>query len=255
VIALEERVDGELPIDARRDAVHRVERIGLGLQRCEVRRKGTQHRPDVDHGTLSLLHRRRAHEDHPVLLAGREAHQPVSAEIEAGEARLVGDAEKLALRVVGPGVIGADEGAGVAAALGDRRTTMAADVGEGAHLPIRSPHQQHRHAGRVLGDVVAGLRKPGRQAHEQRLAAEQRVALAGGALAAGIGVDAVAEERVGEIGGAAVDMAEQPPPDGQLFIPVHGRSVSPSRGSRNSNRRSSRTPRPTCARSRARPGW
>ena len=82
----------------------------------------------------------------------------------------------------------------------------------------------------------------------------QGVTLAGGALAAGIGVDTIAEQRVGEIGGAAFDMAEQPPPDGQLFFPVHGRSVSPSRGSRNSNRRSFRTLPPVSSRSRATPG-
>ena len=183
VIALEERVDGELPVDARRDAVDRIERIGLRLQRGEIGNERSEHRIDVDLGRLPLPQRRRAHEDHAVLLAGRQPHQPVRADIEAGEARLVGDAEQPALRVVGPGVIGADEGPGVAAALCHRCAAMAADIGEGAHRAVGPAHQQHRHAGHVLGDVVAGLGQARRKPHEQRLASKQRVAFARGALA------------------------------------------------------------------------
>jgi hypothetical protein len=118
-----------------------------------------------------------------VLLAGRQPHQPVRADVETGEARLVGDAEKPSLRIVGPGVIGTDEGAGIAAAFRHWRAAMAADIGEGTQRAVGPAHQQHRHAGHVLGEVVAGLGQARGQAHEQRLAAEQPVAFARGALA------------------------------------------------------------------------
>ena len=154
--------------------------------------------------------------------AAGSAHQPVAGKVEAGEAHLVGGAQKLAGEIVGPAVIGADEGAGIAAALRHRRAAMAADVGEGPDLAVGAAGHQHRHAGHVLGEVVAGLGQPRRQAHEDRPLAEQPVALQAGALAAGIGRDAVAEHGVRQVGGAAVDMAEQPPPDGQFFLSVHG---------------------------------
>ena len=130
--------------------------------------------------------------------------------------------KSLPAAVVGPAVIGADEGAGVAAALRHRRAAMAADVGEGADLAVGAAGHQHRHAGHVLGEIVAGLGEPRRQAHEDRPLAEQPITLQAGALAAGIGRDAVAEHGVREVGGAAVDMAQQPPPDGQFFLSVHG---------------------------------
>ncbi len=90
-------------------------------------------------------------------LGRRQAHQAVAGKIDAGEAHLVGGAQKLAGGIVGPAVIGADEGAGVAAALRDRRAAMAADVGEGADLAVGAAGHQHRHAGHVLGEIVTGL--------------------------------------------------------------------------------------------------
>ncbi len=119
-------------------------------------------------------------------------------------------------------MIGAGEGPRVAAALRHRRAAMAADIGEGPHHAVGATRHQHRHARDILGEVVAGLGEPRRQAHEDRLLAKQPLALQRGALTAGIVDRAVAEERVGEIGGASVDMAEQPPPDGEFFLSFHG---------------------------------
>ena len=139
-----------------------------------------------------------------------------------GEAHLVGGAQKLAGEIVGPAVIGTGEGPRVAAARGHRRAAMAADVGEGHHPPVGAAGHQHRHAGHVLGEIVAGLGQPRGEAHEDRLVAEQPLALQAGALAAGIGRDAVAEHVARQVGRAAVDMSEQSPPDGQFFLSFHG---------------------------------
>ena len=225
VIALEEGVDRELPVDARIDAIRRKERIGLGLERREIGGDRAEPGIDVDHHALAGRHRLGPHEQQAVFLDRRQAHQPVACEIESGEAHLVGGAQKLAGGVVGPAVIGAGEGPRVAAALRHRRAAMAADIGEGAHLAVGAARHQHRHAGDILGDVVARLGEPRREAHEDRPIAEQPLAFQRRAFAAGIVDRAVAKQRVGEVGGAAVDMAEQPPPDGQFFLSFHERTL------------------------------
>ena len=222
MIALEEGIDRELPVDAGRDAVDREDRKRVEPQRREVVGEGAQLGIDVDRAGLALAQRRRLHEHHAMLLGGRQAHQAVRREIHAGEACLVGRAQQAAGPVIGPGVVGADEDAGIAAALGNRCAAMAADIGEGAKRAVAAAGQQHRHAGDILGQVIARLGQPGRQAHEDRARAEQPVALEHRAFAAGIGAHAIAEHRAGEVGGTAVDMAEQPPPDGQFFFSVHG---------------------------------
>ena len=195
VIALEEGVDGELPVDAGIDAIGREHRIGFQPERREVGRQRTETGIDVDLDALARLHRLGPHEQHAVALRRRQAHQPVAGEIDPGEAHLVGGAQEPAGEIVGPAVIGTGEGPRGAAAGGHRRAAMAADVGEGHHPPVGAAGHQHRHAGHVLGEIVAGLRQPRGEAHEDRLIAEQPLALQAGALAARIGRDAVAEHR------------------------------------------------------------
>ena len=188
VIALEEGVDGELPVDARRDAVGREDRIGLQLAaprgRAPARRDRRRCRSPrsrlraIGLGRTNIMPWRSA--------AGRRT-RPWLARSMPAKPTLSVVPKKLAGGVVGPAVIGADEGAGVAAALRHRRAAMAADVGEGSDLAVGAAGHQHRHAGHVLGEIVAGLGQPRRQAHEDRPVAEQPVTLQAGALAAGIG--------------------------------------------------------------------
>jgi hypothetical protein len=103
---------------------------------------------------------------------------------------------------------------------------MAADIGEGHHPAGGAAGHQDRHAGHVLAEIVAGLGQPGGEAHEDRLVAEQPIALQGRALTARIGRHAIAEHVAGQIRRAAVDMPEQPPPDGQFFLSFHGRILA-----------------------------
>ena len=139
------------------DAIGREHRIGFQPERREVGRQRTETGIDVDLDALARLHGLGPHEQHAVALRRRQPHQAVAGEIDAGEAHLVGGAQKPAGEIVGPAVIGAGEGPRVAAALRHRRAAMAADVGEGHHPPVGAAGHQHRHAGHVFGEIVAGL--------------------------------------------------------------------------------------------------
>ena len=230
VIALEEGVDGEFPVDAGCNAIGRKHRIGFQTERREVGRERTETGVDVDLDALAWLHGLGPHEQHAVALGRRQPHQAVAREVDAGEAHLVGGAQQLSGKIVGPAVIGAGEGPRVATALRHRRAAMAADIGEGHHPAVGAAGHQDRHAGHVLAEIVAGLGQPRGEAHEDRLVAEQPLALQGRALTARIGRHAIAEHVAGQVSRAAVDMPEQPPPDGQFFLSFHGRILALRRG-------------------------
>jgi hypothetical protein len=107
-------------------------------------------------------------------------------------------------------VIGAEKPVhAVAGPFGDAGAAVAADVKEGAQVPILVADQQHRHAGIVVGRVVAGSRHEAAQADEQRAAPEEELALAGKLLTAGVVGDLVAVDRVRNGGGLRVKIGEE----------------------------------------------
>ena len=66
--------------------------------------------------------------------------------------------DEFALKVPGPGVIGAGEGADMIACLrDDSRPTVAADIEERAHLPVPASHQDDRFSGNLVCENVPGL--------------------------------------------------------------------------------------------------
>ena len=90
VIALEEGIDGEFPVDARRHAIDREQRISLKLQRREILRHRTKLGIGIKAAELAFVHRLWPHEQHAVTFGALQAHQAVVRELDAGETDLVG---------------------------------------------------------------------------------------------------------------------------------------------------------------------
>src|SRR5215472_10313572 len=97
----------------------------------------------------------------------------------------------------------------VAGPVCDAGAAVAADVEERAQLAIHVTNQQHRHAGIVVGHVVAGSRQEAAQADEKRATPEEELALAGKLLTAGVVGDLVAVDRVRYGGGLRVEIGEE----------------------------------------------
>ena len=176
VVLLEERIDDQLPVQARADR-HRSctsQPVMSQLARSALHR--AEIGVDVERRVLAGLERRRHDPDQAVLLRDGETAQAVRRAIDVAERGAVGDAEQAAGEIVAPAVIGADEGAlaGAARLALDRRRAVAADIEEGAQHAIGAAHHQDRLAGVVVGDEVARLAQLAREGHDNRIAPEQQ---------------------------------------------------------------------------------
>jgi len=85
---------------------------------------------------------------------------------------------------------------------------MAADIDEGAHFAGSVAGDKDRHRREILGEVVAGIGNLRAEAGDDRMMAEQNLALAGGALWRGVSGGVVARESVGHWRRAAIDGVE-----------------------------------------------
>ena len=113
--------------------------------------------------------RGRFHPDQAVPLDGGQLPQAVLGALDTVEVLGMGNADQRPIQVVGPGMVGAFEMlTNVAAAVGDTRSTVPADVDEGLEDAVLVAHHQDGNAGVVVGEVVAGVGDAAGQAHQQR---------------------------------------------------------------------------------------
>jgi hypothetical protein len=126
-----------------------------------------------------------------------------------------------------PGVERAGEAPGLALAVDDAHAPVAADVGHGPHPPVVGPRHEHQRAAQVDRHVAAGAGHSARQAEHERVPEEQDVDLLGEAIGRRVAVGAHLEQGVGEIGGALVDVVEQPAYEAVLQrLSIHGHSLA-----------------------------
>ena len=90
--------------------------------------------------------------------ARRHRHERMSVLVEAGKSLLVRDVPQVALEIVRPAVIAADQGPGAAAARRHLHAAMAAGVSERPHRAVDAAHRDDRRAGAVARDVGADFR-------------------------------------------------------------------------------------------------
>jgi hypothetical protein len=97
--------------------------------------------------------------------------------------------------------------------------------GHGPHPPVVGPRHEHRRAAQVDRHIAAGAGQGTRQAEHERVPEEQDVDLLGEAIGRRVAVGGHLEEGVGEIGGALVDVVEQPAYEAVLQrLSIHGHS-------------------------------
>ncbi len=141
-----------LPVDlarAQRDATEGAQVFeAVRRDHCFVRRHHLGHRG-------AFVAQADEHETAPDLEAHRS--EPVTGLVETRVTRAVGDARERAIEIVGPGMIGAHQPFRAAAGpVDDARPAVAADVGEGADLPVPAAHDDHAFAKVVERVPVAG---------------------------------------------------------------------------------------------------
>src|SRR5690606_26852936 len=158
VVALEEVVHVDLPV-----AGDVVGGMAVGAMAGEVACRA-QAGVDASHQVLErhrrgLVHRR---EQQALPLAHRERGQADVVDPETLGRCHLRRGFQLSIERIGPAVVAATQRACRApVAGGDRPRAMPADVVEGAHRAVGTPHRQHRQAGAVRDDVVARVRQAG----------------------------------------------------------------------------------------------
>ena len=161
VVAVEVAVGGQLPVRAGDGGGHPV-----GVQLVEA--KGGEGLVEAGQPRVEVERGRRveAREDRADALLGGQLDEPGGADLAEGV--LPRHADQRATRVVAPRVVGAGEAAGAAAVLlGEPGPAVAADVEEGADLPVVASHDDDRAGGQVVGEEVARLAHVARQRHQQ----------------------------------------------------------------------------------------
>src|SRR5579864_1158635 len=94
------------------------------------------------------------------------------------------------------------------ASTGELGAAMAADVHEGTQLAGRVSRDEDRHRREVFGQVVARIGNLRAEAGNDRMMAEEHVALASSALGRGVRTGVVASESLGHRRRSAVDSVE-----------------------------------------------
>ena len=121
-----------------------------------------------------------------------------------------GHADERAPGVVHPGVVRAGEPAGVAAALGDLRAPVAADVEERADDAVVTAHDDDRPVGDLQAVVVARVAQVARQRDRERRAPEHLLHLGRPALRVAVRGDRDLHLALGLVAGPGVDVGQQP---------------------------------------------
>ena len=151
VVALGVVLDRDLPVAplGHFDPFERLQRADVG----HVRRQF------LAHTGIPRVHRRRVivqvDEDEAVEGLGTHRREPDGGRIEAGNRRDVEPAAEGAVELVGPGVIGADDGAHPASALQERMGAVLADVVEAAQDPVAAANAEQALARDLDGKIVA----------------------------------------------------------------------------------------------------
>ncbi len=140
---------------------------------------------------------RRDHPHEAVLLAQRQRGERGPLGAHAGKAAFVGDAHHPAVEVVGPGMVGAHEEAGLAAALRHLGAAVPAHVEERAQLAVARRARRGSARPRSRRCESAGRLPLGGKAHQQRVLAEQDLPLARRVLRIAVDRHVVAPGRVG----------------------------------------------------------
>ncbi len=98
---------------------------------------------------------------------------------------------------------------------------MAADINEGAEFAGGVAHDEDRHRREILGEVVAGVGNLRAEAGDDRMMAEEDVALAGGASRRSVGGGVVVRESIGHRRRAAIDGVEYLVDESDLGCVLH----------------------------------
>ena len=187
-----------------------------------------QHLGQVAQSTVRQRLILRHENDAVLLLHRRHRHQPVRRLVETGEAVLARDVAQRAIEPVGPGVIGAGEGALASLALLQLHAAVAAGVAETAHHAVAAAHHQQRRADRRARDVGARLGQRRRRTEGHRHAA-QHLDLGREPLGRMIVLDRLAPDCRSFVGLVAVDVREDAI-DQVGFVQQRGHSSSSASG-------------------------
>ncbi|MCY1348929.1 hypothetical protein D9M69_350950 [compost metagenome] len=173
VVVLEEGVDGQLPVHRPADVARVEDHVLVEAEAVEVGEDfGAEEGVEVERRA-----RRQARPHRAEAFGHRHLGEVQAGPVDALEAVAVGDAAQLAVRVVGPGVVGADEHPVLAAGVGHQLgAAVLADVEETAQAALLVAGQQQRRE-QLAGQEVAGGNLAGTR-HQHRLAAQDLVALA-----------------------------------------------------------------------------
>src|SRR5262249_6386314 len=150
VIALEKRVDHDLPVytpveHARFVVVVRFEPIG-GKIVLDAAERGVE---------IETCAWRRAEPDHAAFLYYRQLAQPALALVDLGERALVRARQQPPVGAITPGVIRTGEATlRLATAFGDARAAVTADIEERAKRTILVPYQQNGIARIIMSHIV-----------------------------------------------------------------------------------------------------
>jgi len=173
VIRLEEGVDDHLPVHLALDHPALVKMVAGTVIAFEFRPQAVQMGVDVE-----TLARPRPDPDHAGLLHHRQRPEPVLFQLEVGEAMALRHAGETAVETIRPAVVGTDEVLADASAAADQpRATVAADVDEGADPSVPIAQHHDRHAGKIVGQIVAGLRHLTREPDQQGITPKQHLPL------------------------------------------------------------------------------
>ncbi|MNN24652.1 hypothetical protein D3C81_1380910 [compost metagenome] len=197
VVVLQEGVDGQLPVHRPADVLRIEDHVLVDGEAVEV----GQYLFAEESLHIQRRPRRMPRPDGAETFGYGHLGEVQAGAVDAIEAVAMGNATQLAVRVVGPGVVRADEDpvapGGIAHQLG---AAVLADIQEAAQAPLFVAGQQQRRQ-QVAGDEVASRDLAGTR-HQQRLAAQDLVPFAAITLRVQIGLHRQRRGRLDAIGDA-----------------------------------------------------
>ncbi|MNF74866.1 hypothetical protein D3C84_569100 [compost metagenome] len=197
VVVLQEGVDGQLPVHRPADVLRIEDHVLVDGEAVEV----GQYLFAEESLHIQRRPRRMPRPDGAETFGYGHLGEVQAGAVDAIEAVAMGNATQLAVRVVGPGMVGTDEdpvaSGRIAHQLG---AAVLADVQEAAQAPPFVAGQQQRRQ-QVEGDEVAGRDLAGTR-HQQRLAAQDLVPFAAITLRVQISLHRQGRGRLDAIGDA-----------------------------------------------------
>ena len=162
VIVLAERVDGELPVDVGADQLRGAISMLRQIPLRHVVHKPAELLRDIDFPAGGWLD-----PQHAGVFRARQFDESPTGLVDDPERRLAVDCEKLPRVAIRPCVIGTGKPRPFAAAIGDHlRASVAADVGEGAKMPVVAARHENGQVRLAIRPVAARLRQIRGQAHQ-----------------------------------------------------------------------------------------